>query len=58
MVNIDRIIDDYSKSDGDSKSFNKLLPFPQSHKMPQKEDVNIRKFLTPLFESVKGSQYK
>lgn len=59
MVNIDRIIDDYSKSSEDLKSFSKLLPFPQSHKMPQKEDSNIdfKSYLAPLFEAVNASQF-
>ena len=38
MVNIDRIIDDYSKSKEDKKSFIKLLSFPNSYKMPQAID--------------------
>ena len=38
MVNIDRIIDDYSKSKEDKKSFIKLLSFPKSYKMPQALD--------------------
>ena len=38
MVNIDRIIDDYSKSKDDKIAFDKLVTFPYCHKMPQKED--------------------
>ena len=40
MVNIDRIIDDYSKAESAKKSFEKLISFPNSHPMPQKEDDN------------------
>lgn len=38
MVNIDRIIDDYSKLKEEKKSFTKLLSFPNSYKMPQAID--------------------
>lgn len=37
MVNIDRIIDDYSKSDEEKIAFKKLASFPNSYKMPQTE---------------------
>lgn len=37
MVNIDRIIDDYSKEIMEFKAFSKLVSFPNSHKMPQME---------------------
>jgi hypothetical protein len=44
MVNIDRIIDDYSKEE--SNYFDKLLSYPQSYKMPQlKTDENLIKYL-------------
>ena len=38
MVNVDRIIDDYSKEENAKKSFKKLISFPNSHQMPQKHD--------------------
>lgn len=40
MVNIDRIIDDYSKQDKENTSFNKLVSFPSSYQMPQGETDN------------------
>jgi hypothetical protein len=44
MVNIDRIIDDYSKN-SDKKNFSKLLSFPKCPPMPQKGDEkNTLKF--------------
>lgn len=46
MVNVDRIIDDYSKRKEDEKFFNKLLSFPDSFKMPQRNiDHNLIHFL-------------
>ncbi len=35
MVNIDRIIDDYSKTDLNKASFTKLVSFPDAYPMPQ-----------------------
>jgi hypothetical protein len=49
MVNIDRIIDDYSKKERDKMTFNKLVSFPNSFKMPQKEiDSNLSIFLNNI----------
>jgi hypothetical protein len=51
MVNVDRIIDDYSKSEKDKKSFNKLLSFPRSYKMPQRDnDINLVGYLNKILE--------
>lgn len=41
MVNVDRIIDDYSKEKSSNKSFEKLISFPNSHPMPQREDDEL-----------------
>lgn len=38
MVNIDRIIDDYTKENEKDKAFNKLVSFPDCYPMPQKEN--------------------
>lgn len=60
MVNIDRIIDDYSKTNEEAKVFNKLLSFPNCQKMPQKDDnINLERYLFPLLNRIKTShQYR
>ncbi|PID95444.1 MAG: hypothetical protein CSA94_01585 [Bacteroidetes bacterium] len=49
MVNIDRIIDDYSKIKPERGAFSKLLTFPNSYKIPQKDEVIDGK----LFDDIK-----
>lgn len=52
LVNIDRIIDDYSKSESEIKVSEKFESFPNSYKMPQKEvDKDLIKFLTNILDS-------
>ncbi len=49
MVNIDRIIDDYSKSRQERVAFNKLATFPNSYKIPQwndPKDENLLDFIS------------
>jgi len=49
MVNLDRVVDDYSELEKDRKSFNKLLSFPDSHVMPQKkEDPDLVEYLSNI----------
>ncbi len=51
MVNIDRIIDDYSKEVTEVKAFSKLVTFPKCHKMPQVEfDEKLVKFLKSILD--------
>ncbi|WP_461629886.1 AbiH family protein [Labilibaculum euxinus] len=51
MVNIDRIIDDYSKSDKGKVSFNKLVSLPNSYEMPQIEtDDKLITYLKKILE--------
>lgn len=52
MVNIDRIIDDYSKDPIDEKAFSKLVSFPNCHQMPQVEfDEKLLGFLESIINS-------
>ncbi|WP_430426450.1 AbiH family protein [Maribacter litoralis] len=49
MVNVDRIIDDYSKESTAKKSFSKLISFPMSYPMPQRdEDENLETYLKSI----------
>ena len=49
MVNIDRIIDDYSKTDIQKASFNKLVSFPNAYPMPQNDyDDNFSKYFDKI----------
>ncbi len=51
MVNIDRIIDDYSKQDKENASFNKLVSFPNSYQMPQVEtDSKLADYLKNILD--------
>lgn len=51
MVNIDRIIDDYSKSDLNKASFKKLVSFPDAYPMPQTDlEVNFRDYLDRILK--------
>ena len=46
MVNFDRIVDDYSKHGKEKTSFNKLMSFPKSYKMPQVDtDSELTEYL-------------
>jgi len=51
MVNVDRIIDDYSKQDKEKASFSKLVSFPNSYKMPQVDnDSKLTAYLKNILE--------
>ena len=51
MVNVDRIIDDYSKGIKDVKSFTKLFSYPKSYKMPQtSSDLSLVNYLKGLLD--------
>lgn len=49
MVNIDRIIDDYSKTGIQKTSFHKLVSFPNAYPMPQTDyDYNFSKYFNVI----------
>jgi hypothetical protein len=49
MVNIDRIIDDYSKTDIGKVSFKKLVSFPNAYPTPQTDyDDNLSEYLNKI----------
>jgi hypothetical protein len=51
MVNIDRIIDDYSKTGIQKTSFHKLVSFPNAYPMPQTDyDFNFSKYFNEILE--------
>lgn len=51
MVNIDRIIDDYSKTGIQKTSFHKLVSFPNAYPMPQTDyDYNFSKYFNEILE--------
>lgn len=58
MVNIDRIIDDYSKLEKDNKAFSKLISFTNSYKMPQIEnDIALLPYLKKILNKVLPNDY-
>jgi len=59
MVNIDRIIDDYSKSKEEKMTFKKLFPFPKSYKMPQREhDDELKTYLSTILNDLMPKEKK
>ncbi|WP_319590482.1 AbiH family protein [uncultured Draconibacterium sp.] len=49
MVNIDRIIDDYSKTDLNKASFKKLVSFPDAYPMPQ---MNLDEYFIDYLDKI------
>ncbi|MCU4174602.1 AbiH family protein [Carboxylicivirga sp. N1Y90] len=59
MVNIDRIIDDYSKEVNELKVFSKLVSFPNSHEMPQLDyDEKLGVYLESILNSRLPKEHK
>jgi len=59
MVNIDRIIDDYSKPEDAKKAFDKLMTFPNCYKMPQKpNDAKLSQYLNNILNDKLPNQKK
>jgi len=52
MVNIDRIIDDYSKTEIQKTSFDKLVSFPDAYPMPQTDyDNNFSEYFNKILDT-------
>ena len=59
MVNIDRIIDDYSKTEMKNISFNKLVSFPNAYPMPQNQyDSNLNGYINKILTMKLPQQLK